>query len=1361
MSARSTLTPLPGSAAGRPVRNPFPGPRPYRRDQHHLYPGRDTEKKRLLQAIIANRCLVLHGPSSAGKSSLLQAAVVPDLVSAMAFRVVSVDQWPPDRDGGAPLFLLRQIYRELSLGDLPTGQSHAELLDLALSLAEEQSDRPILIILDQMEQLLFPERSHDLFRQLLTLVDRTIDSVNQTLRVVLTLREDHLGLFRDRARNRRRLLESTFRLGPMLVGEITDAVCKAAKKAGQSWDSAEIGNLVGQIAQHESGEVDEADVEAAYVQIVCFQLFEQREVQAPGKWAPVRDPQTILGAYVAEALATFDDPDPARAELLKSRARDLLEEHLIDERGNRTLLTLGELSILVEDEEEQQRFLDHLEQKAVLRVSRAAGTPYIELGHDWLAKRVFQWKREREAREEDERRRRDEEAEREKAEEARRKEEEARQKAEQARRKEEEEARKREEAARREKLKRARQRTRAAKRRLQMRKKNAEAEAKAATAEQRRLEAERIQILAQKEAAELAEKVAKAAEKAAQASRRFYVVVAMIISVVIVSVGLGFFYWNKLTTEAEANLKIAAAKRDLEAEKSLRFLGETRMMAAAELLADGDPIQASKLLLEVPRPELAAGKWNALAIGALSQEMPLTTLDRHEDDVTTAVFSPDGTALVTGGKDKKAFVWDSSGRGNAAVISQDEAITGAVFSADSTSLAIATSTGVSVWSRTGTLMKPAITFPDGVAGVGFQGTSRLLVADRAGVVHVLEDGRRLVLHDARRKGEKRAVRGATFNASGTRGALLWEAGASNHAEAAVLDLTATPTTARAVTEENAQYFVRAAFSPDGARLALEPAAGPVRVRWVDNPAREPVTLGESARSLAAVRFVDDHKVLLMPRPVAALLEYDTDAGDGVLPPVRLGCTTEKSIAGGTMMRSPLRLAGYQGDKAWVRDIECRSVPKRILREGTGLAGARLRQPTFSLGINNDRIVATTDNALLVFLDGREEPLRLEDDGPIKAAALRPDGEVVASVDTAGRLDLWDLTTLPDKPPSPREIAAGLGKVNDLRWSADGRWLAAGLEDRTARVWPVERILKTGVSYTPVILTHPSGVLPQGSAAEGIAQVAISSDGSRLLAADVNQGGSLVYLWALDKAIPTNLRRYEHAKRVYEVGFSPDASRAFTLSGEGAFLWDATERASDDTSLEEPVMTFLALSSLASVLKFSPDNNHIFVGFNDGQGRMYSTGEDAGELVLAAARKGVWDAAFSPDGRYLATASSDGVVRLWWLDADGRPNLFDYLPHEKGVWTVSFDASGESLRAVSVDGVARIWPFRLDRLVEPNVVRDWLVKANTDCLPADARGRYLGENWARAIENFEECERQNNRDPNLSRRATPRLRPGKP
>ncbi|RYF85276.1 MAG: hypothetical protein EON98_07030, partial [Chitinophagaceae bacterium] len=73
------------------------------------------------------------------------------------------------------------------------------------------------------------------------------------------------------------------------------------------------------------------------------------------------------------------------------------------------------------------------------------------------------------------------------------------------------------------------------------------------------------------------------------------------------------------------------------------------------------------------------------------------------------------------------------------------------------------------------------------------------------------------------------------------------------------------------------------------------------------------------------------------------------------------------------------------------------------------------------------------------------------------------------------------------------------------------------------------------------------------------------------------------------------------------------------------------------------------------------------------------------------------AAFSPDGNYVVTASSDKTIKIWEA-LTGR--LLDELKgHTNDVNSLSFSADGKQLLSSSADGSAKVWNWRERKLIK--------------------------------------------------------------
>jgi WD40 repeat protein len=78
-----------------------------------------------------------------------------------------------------------------------------------------------------------------------------------------------------------------------------------------------------------------------------------------------------------------------------------------------------------------------------------------------------------------------------------------------------------------------------------------------------------------------------------------------------------------------------------------------------------------------------------------------------------------------------------------------------------------------------------------------------------------------------------------------------------------------------------------------------------------------------------------------------------------------------------------------------------------------------------------------------------------------------------------------------------------------------------------------------------------------------------------------------------------------------------------------------------------------------------------------------------DRILRSGHAGTVDAlTFSPDGRWLASGSSDRTIRVWDLST-GR-TICTLEGHTDDVWSLSFSPDGKHLASASQDGAVRIW-----------------------------------------------------------------------
>jgi len=322
-------------------------------------------------------------------------------------------------------------------------------------------------------------------------------------------------------------------------------------------------------------------------------------------------------------------------------------------------------------------------------------------------------------------------------------------------------------------------------------------------------------------------------------------------------------------------------------------------------------------------------------------------------------------------------------------------------------------------------------------------------------------------------------------------------------------------------------------------------------------------------------------------------------------------------------------------------------------------------------------VAPTDQAASVMTNLLTEQQRdgiLPGDpanGGVTAVAFSPDGKLLAIGYGDGTARLWNPATEQAVGTPLRAGTGTIGAVNGVAFSPDGKLLATADADGTVRLWNPAGGQAPLASYTGI---------------GGVNGVAFSPDSKLLATADAD-GTTRLWNPAGGQAA---LASYTGNGAVNAVAFSPDSKLLATADADG------TVRVWNPAGGQAPLASYTGNGAVKG-LTFSPDSKLLATADADGTVGLWNTatGYEVGAPLAADTGPvpGVNGVAVSSDGTLLASADADGTVRLWSTAtrrAIGSTLRAETGPGLGGVNAVAFSPDGTLLASADADGTVRLW-----------------------------------------------------------------------
>lgn len=343
--------------------------------------------------------------------------------------------------------------------------------------------------------------------------------------------------------------------------------------------------------------------------------------------------------------------------------------------------------------------------------------------------------------------------------------------------------------------------------------------------------------------------------------------------------------------------------------------------------------------------------------------------------------------------------------------------------------------------------------------------------------------------------------------------------------------------------------------------------------------------------------------------------------------------------------------------------------------------------------------ASSEPTLKVWrLDGTlAQTLRGEKRADIIKAKFSPDGQYIATLSENGTVTLWGRDGQPQRT---------LGPATAFAFSTQGLLAIAGFGP--TRIWqrdgtllrsiPATSEITGALAFSPdgqtlaqvvqarnrdgIFLWRLDGTLAEvfhGPETAGVRDLAFSPDGRYFATPGVDQG---VQLWQRGIGL---VRRFQgHRAAVGSVAFRSDGKMLLSASDDRTVrLWNL-----DNPFVEVlgghigPIMKLTVNPISNQIVTVSPEG-HIAFFWPDRTGTLGKMPQHS----FLGHRAPIQGIAFSPDGRYFATAARDYTITIW--TAQGAP--VQTLQEDAPVEGVAFSPKGNALAIAAEDGTIKIRP----------------------------------------------------------------------
>ena len=616
----------------------------------------------------------------------------------------------------------------------------------------------------------------------------------------------------------------------------------------------------------------------------------------------------------------------------------------------------------------------------------------------------------------------------------------------------------------------------------------------------------------------------------------------------------------------------------------------------------------------------------------------------HEDEITTFSFSPEGQKVISGSKDETLKLWNLDGKEIKTFRGHKESINSVSFSADGKVIASTSNNMMKLWNLDGKEIK---TLNQGGNSVSFSPDGQTIV---------VENGSDITLR--RRDGSFiKSLYGSYQSPVFSRdGQAIYTASVFGETLIASILKIDTKNRINFNFRGHRNTITSISFSPDGKMLASGSKDKTIKLWSLES--RKFQTYNESefneVKEVNEVSFSPNGQIVASVNNKEVKLWQRDGTLKTTLPESKskISFSTDSHKLVSASQVNTLQL--WQQNGTFIKSSQGKFIDGSFSHDNRTIALVR-----------NDNTVelSSTDGKLIKILQGHKDK--------VYQISFSPNGETLATASEDKTIKLWrrDGTLITS--------LNGLNKVSKISFSQDGETLVTASEDKTIKLWRRDGTLITSLngdiqnigfsrnSKTLVILDSDNtvkflgrdGKLIKTLKSDQKMSVNFSSDGEIIAINNLgqNEAEKTLELWRMDGTFLTKLQNKDKSRYIGVLDFTPDSQIILRYNDNNKVnFWRR------DGSL------LLTLDK--RVKSFSPDyQTFVTVEGNDNLKLWKRDGTPIKTIQVKSKNVNLnnnsSDLKFSPDGQILIITTNFATVELWRINGTFI-KTFECLPDKK-------------------------------------------------------------------------------------------------